>query len=342
MNAKIKITLITFLTLIICSINVYSTENFVAATNNYQTEICKCGNAQNTIEIGNTGEITNIYVLYQAGDAAKFSILSEPAFNIEGGQIKKIVDVINIPCDTKTGDYTLNTYITSGLGQKKVLKQIITIKECKIVIQKNITTNKTIQNQTTITNKTQTNTTTITNQTKQENKTTQEKNEITILTKEVIINKTTDKNFNIQIQNKADTKTSINLTIKGPEWVTTKTTTTELQPNQTKNITLNLNLTNTTKDGNYKITLEAKNANKTITTKNVNLIVGNQTFNTTHFLIGLLAVIIIIAIIALIVSITNKKQEEEPTEDIRIEEVIKKPQKTTKKKAKKSRKKRKR
>lgn len=320
-----KILLLTFLTITITlSLNANSqTENFIAASDKYFIDACKCSTTQNNIIIGNTGEIDNFYSAYQTGKAQQYSILSEAVFNIKAGEVKQIIDMINVPCNTRNGEYELNTYVTSIFGQKKLLKQVINIKECKTTTKTTNTTNKTSTNTTNTTNKTTTNNT---KQNITSNLTIPDK--IQILTKELKINKT-DKKTTIEIRNEANNKTSIELSINGPQWITTKTIKAEIGPNQTKNASINLNLTNTTKEGSYTMKIEAKKANNTIYAKNIKITLGNKKFDATHIMLGTLAAMIIIAIITLII-MANKKQEEKETEDIRVEEIKKKPRKRRK------------
>lgn len=134
-QARILIFFLTFLISIsfVCSI----TDDFVVVSDNYGIDVCRCGMEENIIKIGNTGDIDNMYSVHQVGEAEKFSILSEAAFSIDGGKVKEIIDVINVPCDTKTGEYELETYVTSAFGLKKALKQIINVKKCVIRIKVN-------------------------------------------------------------------------------------------------------------------------------------------------------------------------------------------------------------
>lgn len=140
MNIKPKI-LILFLIFIISITNVYSiTDDFIVVADKYKVDVCRCGVAENIIKIGNTGSIDNVYSIYQGGEAEQFSILSETLFSLDGGKVKEIADVINVPCDVKTGEYELETYVSNAFGLKKVLRQIVDVKKCVIRIKINKTT----------------------------------------------------------------------------------------------------------------------------------------------------------------------------------------------------------
>ncbi len=132
-KSKILIIFLAFLISISCAYSIV--DDFVVVSDDYELDVCRCGSVQSTIKIGNTGSVDNIYTTYQAGKAKEFSLLSEGRFKLDSGDVKEIVEVINVPCDTGTGDYELKTYVTSAFGLKKVLNQIINVKKCVIKIK---------------------------------------------------------------------------------------------------------------------------------------------------------------------------------------------------------------
>lgn len=116
------------------SLNVFSvTENFIALAQESKIEAFQCSIIENTIKIGNTGNINSLYSIKQEGDASKWSIIRPKSFSLDEKKIKNLMNPINVPCDAKTGEYELLTYIESAFGLKKVINQRIIVEKQPVV-----------------------------------------------------------------------------------------------------------------------------------------------------------------------------------------------------------------
>lgn len=125
------IVLILTLSLSLLSLNVFSfDEDFIALAEKSSVSSCQCEITENIIKIGNTGTINSLYSVAQEGEAAKWSVIRPKSFSLEEKDTKTLISPINIPCGTKPGEYELLTYIESGFGLKKVLKQAVVVERC--------------------------------------------------------------------------------------------------------------------------------------------------------------------------------------------------------------------
>lgn len=124
------IFLIITLSLISCVFSI--TEDFIALAQNSSIKVCRCSISENIIKVGNTGNINSLYSIKQEGDAAKWSIIRPKSFSLDEKKTKTLINPINIPCDAKAGDYDLLTYIETGFGLKKIIKQNVIVEKCEI------------------------------------------------------------------------------------------------------------------------------------------------------------------------------------------------------------------
>lgn len=106
------------------------TEDFIALAQNSTISACGCSIVENTIKIGNTGNINSLYSVEQDGKAAGWSVIRPKSFSLEDKKIKTLTNPVNIPCDAKKGKYSLKTYIETGFGLKKVINQDIVVEKC--------------------------------------------------------------------------------------------------------------------------------------------------------------------------------------------------------------------
>lgn len=132
MKPKILFTvLILTLSLSLLSLNVFSfDEDFIALANESSISTCQCEITENIIKIGNTGTINSLYSVTQDGEAAEWSVIRPKSFSLEEKNTKTLINPINVPCGTKPGEYELLTYIESGFGLEKVLKQTVVVERC--------------------------------------------------------------------------------------------------------------------------------------------------------------------------------------------------------------------
>jgi len=130
-NIFFIVTLSLFLSLPFIIPNVFSiTEDFIGLAPNSTITACRGTIVENEIKIGNTGNINSLYSITQKGEAAKWSVIRPLSFNLEKGEVKALVNPINIPSDVDTGAYSLLTYIETGFGLKKVITQSIAVERC--------------------------------------------------------------------------------------------------------------------------------------------------------------------------------------------------------------------
>ena len=64
------------------------------------------------------------------------------SFGLEEKRTKELMNPINVPCDAKKGNYELTTYIETGFGMNKAIKQNIAVMECEKEEPNNQTTDK--------------------------------------------------------------------------------------------------------------------------------------------------------------------------------------------------------
>jgi hypothetical protein len=107
-------------------------EDFVALAQNSSITACRCTIIENTIKIGNTGDINSLYSIKQEGSASAWSIIAPKSFSLDEKKMKTLTNPINIPCTAGAGEYGLSTYITTGFGLKKVITQNIIIEKCEV------------------------------------------------------------------------------------------------------------------------------------------------------------------------------------------------------------------
>jgi hypothetical protein len=133
MRPKILFMLfIIALSLSLLSLNVFSEdEDFLALAEEASISSCQCTIAENIIKIGNTGSINSLYFITQEGSASGWSVIRPKSFSLEEKGTKTLMGPINIPCDAKPGEYELLTYIESGFGLKKVIKQAVIVEDSK-------------------------------------------------------------------------------------------------------------------------------------------------------------------------------------------------------------------
>jgi len=123
-----KTTLLTFaiFTLLILSSIVSSqSEDFNVYSDRAIIEVSQCNTIINTLYIQNAGDINSIYVLSQSNS---FSTLTANYISLNKGEQTAVYDYINVPCDAEDGTYELDTLITTGLGNEKMLKQAVSVK----------------------------------------------------------------------------------------------------------------------------------------------------------------------------------------------------------------------
>lgn len=133
MKSTTLISIIFFIIALSLVSGVFSiTEGFIALAQNSSIKTCKCSIIENMIKVGNTGNINSLYSIKQEGEAAKWSIIRPKSFSLDEKKIKTLTNPINIPCDVKTGEYDLLTYVETGFGLKKVIRQNIIVDKCEI------------------------------------------------------------------------------------------------------------------------------------------------------------------------------------------------------------------
>jgi hypothetical protein len=133
MKPKILVMFFTIaLSLSLLSLSAFSAdEDFLALAEDAEISSCQCTIAENIIKIGNTGSINSLYFITQEGSASDWSVIRPKSFSLEEGDTKTLMGPINIPCDAGPGEYELLTYIESGFGLKKVIKQAVIVKDSK-------------------------------------------------------------------------------------------------------------------------------------------------------------------------------------------------------------------
>ncbi|MDO8642372.1 MAG: hypothetical protein Q7R76_02140 [Candidatus Woesearchaeota archaeon] len=108
-------------------------EDFLALSQQKTLPVCGCSIRTNTVTVKNTGDITSVYELSQAGDAASWSTLTETRFSLKPGQVQDVAQFVRAPCSAEGA--SKNTITISTLFQtSKKIEQDFTVPVCNNIV----------------------------------------------------------------------------------------------------------------------------------------------------------------------------------------------------------------